>query len=320
MKEKNKGFDSKKLLLVLAAVFIPVIGPILVLRSDKFTKVGKTISGAWLGIFLIGLVFGGAEEENGNSANTAVETKKVEETKNKVNREFRADLFANVKDNKVILKIKSNVPDGGIFELSLLDNDYNMKSDTTVIKDGVAEKTFIMPEDAPVGTYLGMASFSFNSEDYNQPENIINTYGKDGSKMLGDQKAQKTDGKSYFGQINDIDFYYPTESAVKQKQNQTFENAVNELIDKSNGVIVDVSPRHGDGSWKFVNVFISDDWYYSPEHEKERLAEQLGSTIQNIIWNTEKVDETESIMVYLVDTYGKDLATPKILGGYKIKR
>lgn|GEM_PF-1905129 len=320
MKENNKGFDSKKLLLILAAVFIPVIGPILVLRSDKFSKVGKTISGAWLGIFLIGLVFGGAEEENGNSANTAVETKKVEETKNKVNREFRADLFANVKDNKVILKIKSNVPDGGIFELSLLDSDYNMKSDTTVIKDGVAKKTFIMPEDAPVGTYLGMASFSFNSEDYNQPENIINTYGKDGSKMLGDQKAQKTDGKSYFGQINDIDFYYPTESAVKQKQNHTFENAVNELIDKSNGVIVDVSPRHGDGSWKFVNVFISDDWYYSPEHEKERLAEQLGSTIQNIIWNTGKVDETESVMVYLVDTYSKDLATPKILGGYKIKR
>lgn len=320
MKENNKGFDSKKLLLILAAVFIPVIGPILVLRSDRFTKVGKTISGAWLGIFLIGLVFGGAGGENKNSANTAAGTKEVEEVKEEVNREFKAKLSANVEDDEINLKIKSNVPDGGIFEISLLDSDYNMKTDTAVIKNGIAEKTFIMPEDAPVGTYLGMASFSFNSKDYTQPENIINAYGKDGSKMLGDQRAQKTDGKSYFGQINDIDFYYPTKSAVREKQNQTFENAVNELINKSNGVIVDVSPRHGDGSWKFVNVFISDDWYYSPEHEKERLAEQLGSTMQNIIWNTGKVDETESIMVYLVDTYGKDLATPKILGGYKIKR
>jgi len=318
--EGKKKLGSKKILLILAAVFIPVIGPILVLRSDKFTRVGKIIAGAWLGIFLIGLIFGGPEDSNRNSSGAGAETEKIEEAKTEVNREFKADLFTNVEDNKITLKIKSNVPDGGIFELSLLDSDYNMKSDTAVIENGIAKKVFTMPEDSPVGSYLGMASFSFNSEEYNQPKNIINIYGEDGSKMLGDQKAQKTDGKSYFGQIDDRNFFYPTERAVKEKRNQTFEAAVNELINKSDGIIVDVSPRHGDGSWKFVNVFISDTWYYSPDHEKERLAEQLGSTMQNIIWNTGKVDNDESIMVYLVDTYGKDLATPKILGGYNIKR
>ncbi|MCF8001793.1 MAG: SHOCT domain-containing protein [Halanaerobiales bacterium] len=49
----KKKYDFKKILLILAAIFIPIIGPILVIRSDKFTKVGKILAGILIVAYII---------------------------------------------------------------------------------------------------------------------------------------------------------------------------------------------------------------------------------------------------------------------------
>lgn len=69
-----------------------------------------------------------------------------------------------------------------------------------------------------------------------------------------------------------------------------------------------------------VSVTVSDTWYHSPEHDKERFAEQVSNTIKTLLISSEKVKSDDYISVYFYDTYGKELASPKLTGGYKIKK
>lgn len=52
----TQGIDWKKFLLVLSALFIPIIGPILVLRSRRFGKFGKILAGIMLAISFISII------------------------------------------------------------------------------------------------------------------------------------------------------------------------------------------------------------------------------------------------------------------------
>ena len=56
------------------------------------------------------------------------------------------------------------------------------------------------------------------------------------------------------------------------------------------------------------------------DYEKERFAETVGSTLEQIIKNAGKVANDDIVHVYFYDAYGKELAAPGIFGGYKIKR
>lgn len=88
-----------------------------------------------------------------------------------------------------------------------------------------------------------------------------------------------------------------------------------EIVDKSDGVVVSIDKQPGRDDWGVIKVVVSDAWYESPEHEKERFAEVFGSAVKSIVGTHDG-----TVLVNYYDTYDKELATEKIFGGWKIKR
>lgn len=192
-----------------------------------------------------------------------------------------------------------------------------MPGPDTIIKTqgGKAELTFDIPADWKPAEFAASAMFRFNLDDHPQPDTIKSIYGEFGEKMTGDlARDNQLGGKN--ATFETVTVAYPSAEAVKNQQSNTFDEAISELKTMSDGIILDVRPRYDD--WGSVNVVVSDSWYYSPEHEKERFADQLGELVGNMVKNTGKYED--HVSVYFVDSYGADLATPKVWGGWKIKK
>ena len=86
------------------------------------------------------------------------------------------------------------------------------------------------------------------------------------------------------------------------------------IIDLSEGVVIDIKPSpYGTGDWSTTWVVVSDAWYDSPEHEQERFAESVGAAVKMAIGE-------DALLVHFYDSYDKELAKEKVMGGYKLKR
>jgi len=288
----------------------------------KEGKVKKPLFKRWWFILIVAIVIISAlSSRSGNDESPATETASQNNKKAELEEQltFKGAIDLKVDNDKVIMTINSNVPDGGIFEVSLMNGKFDVLSEFIPIKDGKIVKEFKIPKDWGIGYVSGMAMFRFNLKDHLQPDHIKEVYGEKGEKMLGDQAAETTDS-GYNGTIEPIIIAYPDEATVKSKQKELLLQAFNEMIKSSNGVILKIQPHFEDNDWSSVAVTVSDAWYYSAEHEKERFAEQVGSAIESVIRSAGAVNKDDYVSVYFYDTYQKELATPKILGGYKIKR
>ncbi|MGE5607261.1 MAG: hypothetical protein ACM3YE_16415 [Bacteroidota bacterium] len=232
---------------------------------------------------------------------------------------FTGDMNYELNENIITIKITSNVPDGGLFEVTLINGDLNILSEFIPIKGGIIEKDFIIPKKWKAGYIAVTALFRFNVETTKQPQNILDIYGSTGEKMKGSQ-AQDNHLGGKNGVIEGITIAYPDEATIKKEQDKAFLNVLNEMIRKSDGVILRIQPYLQDDDWSTVAVTVNDSWYYSAEYEKERFAEQISEVIQNVIYNSEKVEKDSIISVYFFDRYNKKLASPKVFGGYKIER
>lgn len=243
-----------------------------------------------------------------------IEAEKAEKQKKEL-LNVKGTLKAKAEKNKITVYVDTNIPDGSLLEVSIVDGNINHKSGFIKVKDGHAELAFDIPSDWKPAHFAASAMFRFNLEDHPQPVEIINIYGETGAKMTGDLATENhLGGKN--ATFKTATVAYPSEEGVKQVQSNLFNEAIAELKSLSGGIIVDVLPRYDD--WDSVNVVLSDSWYYSAEHEKERFADQIGEMIISMVNNAGKSEDFVS--VYFVDSYGADLATPKILGGWKIKK
>lgn len=307
----SRSFNWKKILLILAAIFIPIIGPVLVIRSNKFTKKGKIVAGIWLVVGMLGIVI-----PDGNNSPPQETTKT---TREEYNLEFSGDinLETNTNDDKIIMTINSNVPDGGIFELAIMNSSLNMKSDFIEIENGEIRKEFTIPNDWPVGYYSGLANFRFNLEEHPQPKKIQQIYGTKGENLKGDLITETTEG-GYTANLKTETIAYPSQQAVDNKNNRIFNEKVNQFVEDTNGIILGIEKAFDD--WESVNVIVSDSWYYSAKHEKERFVDQVSSSVTKLLINTEKVNSDDYVQVYFKDTYGEILAEPKLFGGHEIKK
>jgi hypothetical protein len=351
--EISKKFYQKKWFAILLLVFFAPVGIFLIFKYGHFKRTTNIVLSVVFGIFFLVVVNSEDSDPELSTKEVKSETeavstsvgtlddkkkkeeekaakeklkaedeakKKEEDAKKKAEAEkkaildFKGEMKLKAEEGKIHVSISSNVPDGGIFEVSVMDANLNIVSEFLAIKSGVIEHTFDVSKWEP-GEVAAMAMFRFNLDDHPQPDSIKSIYGKFGEKMTGALATEHhQNGKN--GTIENVTIAYPSEAAVKEKKAEQFTEALTEIINVSNGIIVDISPRYDDGDWQLVNVVVSDSWYYSAEHEKERFAEQVGSTVEVIIKN-EAISDSAS--VYFVDTFGKTVAEPKILGGYKIK-
>ncbi len=249
-------------------------------------------------------------------------SEKTENTGNdgdKVELNITGNIDFSLENDNLVLKITSNVVDGSLFETVVMDNKLNTKSHVIEIKDGIGEKEFDIHENWDVGYLAATAMMRFNLDDYPQPEHVKQLYGEYGEKLQGDLAIENNLGGKNIN-FESIAIAYPDEETVKNKQSEIFADALNQLIDVSNGVILRIQPSVTIKDWSSVAVIVGDFWYYSAEHEKERFAEQISQTIKTIIYNSGIVSKDKVISVYFYDAYKKELASPKALGGYKIKR
>lgn len=274
-------------------------------------------------VFVIIGAFGGDDTDEREDKGKTVATVDIEDKEtqknNKANMEVTGDLSIEFQDDKVIAIIETNAMDGAIFETSLIDGNFNLVSDFISIENGKGVKEFKIPEEWDVGYISGITMMRFNLDEHPQPDHVKEIYGESGENLKGEY-AEENNVNGYNINLPTITIPYPNEETVKEVQNELFADAMEELISLSNGIIVNMQPHFNDGDWSSVAVTVSDAWYNSPEHEKERFAETMGDAVTTIIKNTGKVNADKNITVYFYDTYQKELASPKVLGGYKIKR
>lgn len=259
---------------------------------------------------LLGALGGGGDDED--MSVDVVQSKGQEIETN--NYEVTGELLAEFKDNKIIVTINTNAIDGSIFETSFMDGYFNSVSDFIEIQNGIGTKEFDVPEEWDTGYVSGLAMMRFNLDEHPQTDAVKQMYGEYGEKITGKLAVENSlEGNNV--NLDIITIPYPSETVVQEMLDEMYKNAMNELIEISDGVITGIKINDG-----IVNVTVSDSWYYSAEHEKERFAEQVSDTIKVILTNAQKVESDSSVPVYFYDAYEKELASPKLLGGYKIKR
>ena len=104
------------------------------------------------------------------------------------------------------------------------------------------------------------------------------------------------------------------EIAADAKEAETVLVVLKALVALSDGDISDIKPSpHGKGDCETTWVIVSDAWYVSAEHEKERFAESNGGAVK-------LTTNGEAALVHFYDAYDKVLAKEKVFGGYDIKR
>ena len=320
------GFIFFLFFVSIVCLFIGLIKPTFVKMGDR-KKALKVFGSAALIFFIISIIV--VPDSTAEEAIGEVDEPEVEEVEEDGQNEesveeevedysevlaFEGDLSVKQEDGKITLTVNTNAIDGSIFEMSVLNSEFDIGSDFVVVKDGTAEVTFDI-SSWDIGYISAMVNFPFNYEDNPQPNHIKEIYGEAGENLDGKfAKENNLDGKN--ASLDPLTVAYPDEETVAAQSQELFTEGIEEMKSLSEGIIVDIKPSFGDGDWKFVDVVVSDAWYHSQDYEKERFAEQVGSLIEQMVVNTGQADG--SIQVYFKDSYNKEVAKPKLLGGYNI--
>ena len=107
-----------------------------------------------------------------------------------------------------------------------------------------------------------------------------------------------------------------TLDALEEKNFDLYFDAMDGLITVSGGVIIEFQTLKKD-DYSVIHVIVSDEWYKSEEYEKERFVEIAAENVDII---SDETGVAPFVSVYFYDAYGKKVAEPKLLGGYKILR
>lgn len=296
--------------------------------KESRARIKKPFYKRWWFIVIVVLAvigaFGGEEDKAEDAAkqdNKQVVKQDVQEKEEKAasKLDVTGELSIEFKNGKAITTIKTNAIDGSIFETMVMDAEFNSVSDFITIENGIGTKEFDENKEWETGYLAATSMMRFNLEEHTQPDHVKKLYGENGEKIQGIYAVENNVGGNNVN-LKVIQKEYPDEATVKEKQNELFFGAINELIDSSNGVLLGIQPHFEDNEWNSVAVTVSDSWYNSAEHEKERFAETIGDTVKILVINAGKVVKDANVSVYFYDSYQKELASPKILGGYKIKR
>lgn len=243
------------------------------------------------------------------------------EKKEKISETLVAQINSKVIDNKVIVSLEANTPDGAIFETSLFSNVNGVKmiTEDIVINSGKGKRELIIPEDWGIGYIGGISMFRFNSEENPQPEMVKKIYGEFGEKLKG-SLAVENNLKGYNANLKIEPFPYPNKEKVMTKIEGEIDSAFKEIKTASEGAILKIDKEKGNEEISIVRITVIDDWYYLKDFEKERFAKLFGDTIRDLYVNLGKAKETTHVIINFQDINGEQLATSKTFGGYEIKK
>ncbi|MFC5465592.1 hypothetical protein [Lederbergia graminis] len=97
-----------------------------------------------------------------------------------------------------------------------------------------------------------------------------------------------------------------------------FEARFEDFVSKNGeGVILGIGPVNG--TYTQMKMVVSDAWYNSPAHEKERFAKSMKQYTLGMLRQTKVIDTDDDIVFRIVDAYGKTVAESTWTGEMKIK-
>lgn len=311
-----KWYNKTWFTIIMLIVFFPV-GLFLMWKNEHFKKSVRIAITVFFALVIVVGMFSGDDENSVEE--DAIEEDIEEKELEAVDTEVTTSLDYEVKEDSIELVVNTNAVDGSIFEMMIIDSDINLESAFFTVEDGVAKGSLYINPDWQPGYLTASGSMRFNLDDHPQPESVKEIYGENGEHLTGKFTVENNlDG--YNVQVETVQIAYPNEEEASQRSTDELLGGLNELIDSTDGILMGINPRFEDNEWGAVHVTVSDAWYNSPEHEKERFAETVSDSIKNIIYNSGTMESGETILVYFFDAYDKELASPKMLGGYKIKR
>ena len=243
------------------------------------------------------------------------------EKKEKISETLVAQINSEVIDNKVIVSLEANTPDGAIFETSLFSDIDGIKmiTEDIVINSGKGKKEFIIPEDWEIGYIGGISMFRFNSEENPQPEIVKKIYGEFGEKLKG-TLAVENNLKGYNANLKIEPFPYPNKEKVMTKINEEIDSTLKEIKTASEELIIKMVEEKGNEEISIVRIIVTDNWYNLENFEKEKIAELFGDLTRGLYVNTGKAKEIDQVTIIFQDTSGEELAISKTFGGYEIKK
>lgn len=108
--------------------------------------------------------------------------------------------------------------------------------------------------------------------------------------------------------------------ADEKVMKDTFYSGTDSLIELGNGVIIGIRIDKILTNTMYVEMIVSDDWYYSPEHTKQRFADTMHDSIYKLAVGSGLMKSGNELYLDIEDAYGAKVAEYSIWSGMKIKK
>lgn len=264
------------------------------------------------------------------------ETKQKEENKinaedkkkEKVDLNIEIEITETIIDDKNVTIIgETNIIDGAI-----LDYQLRATMGETEVTDGkfeISESVKILEEDDADGFYGDGSEYpllilfpSFGSTS-DQPEHVQKAYGDYGEKIKKGPNLKESNGSKYvsleleFGKDGMIDPKDKKEKEFKEAIKEWDESYKKQMLDHySDAGVIDIRENPG-SDWDVVYVYVPNEFKMSTEGEKQYYVDEIGPLIESDITSHFKKDH--EVHVHFKYEDGNDMASRKMLGGWKIK-
>jgi|GEM_PF-3647334 len=127
-------------------------------------------------------------------------------------------------DGTLTVDITTNIIDGAIIDVFILNDGLDSLSDVVEVKNGEATIEFTLPEEWNPQAYAGSVSLNFNKEEHSQPDEVKVAYGEKG-ELITSKDAQDQDDGGVSVHVLTNSVFYPDEETVQSFKRQ-------EMIDK----------------------------------------------------------------------------------------
>lgn len=300
-------------------------------------KEKKPVHKKWW-FWVLAVIIVGSWIVNGNDKSTKSNESETKEAvaEQKENKNELKDVDLNIEievtetiidDGNVTVKGETNIIDGAV-----LDYQLRATMGETEVVDGkfeISESIKTLEKDDADGFYGDGSEYpllilfpSFGSTS-DQPEHVQKAYGDYGEKIKKGPNLKESNGSKYVSL--EIEFDKDGMIDPKDKKEKEFKEAIKEwdesykkqMLDHySDAGVIDIRENPG-SDWDVVNVFVPNEFKLLSEEEKRYWVEEIGPLLEADLTDHFKKDHT--VHVYFKYEDGTDMATRKMLGGWKIK-
>src|SRR5690625_2446186 len=232
-----------------------------------------------------------------------------------------------INDDVVVVKGTTNIIDGAI-----LDYQLRATMGETEIVDGkweISESIKTLEKDDADGFYGDGSEYpllilfpSFGSTS-DQPEHVQKAYGDYGEKIKKGPNLIEYNGSKYVSleieldKDGMIDHKDKKEKEFKEAIKKRDESYKKQMLDHySDAGVIDIRENPG-SDWDVVYVYVPNEFKMSTEGEKQYYVDEIGPLIESDITSHFKKDH--EVHVHFKYEDGNDMASRKMLGGWKIK-